>query len=64
MGKRQVSLPVSGITGKATTQTSRSLTAMKTKLEIQVRKLKDKDKLKDLLDELNITKIGNKKIKR
>ena len=24
----------------------------------------DKDNLKDLLDELNITKIGNKKIKR
>lgn len=45
MGKRQVSLPVSSITGRSTTQTSRSLTAMKTKLEIKVRELKDKDNL-------------------
>lgn len=45
MGKRQISLPVSSITGKSTTQAARSLTAMKTKLEIQVRKLKDKDNL-------------------
>ena len=44
MGKK-ISLPVSGITGKATTQTSRSLTAVKTKLEIKIRELKDKDKL-------------------
>jgi len=46
MGKRQgISLPVSSITGRTTTQTSRSLTAIKTKLEIDIRNLKDKDKL-------------------
>ena len=46
MGKKQgISLPVSSITGKVTTQTSRSLTAIKTKLEIDIRNLKDKDKL-------------------
>ena len=45
MGKKNISLPVSSITGKSTTQAARSLTAMKTKLEIQVRKLKDKDNL-------------------
>jgi len=45
MGKRQgISLPVSSITGRTTTQTSRSLTAIKTKLEIDIRNLKDKDK--------------------
>ena len=58
MGKRQVSLPVSGITGKATTQTSRSLTAMKTKLEIKVRELKDKDKL-TAREEARLEKLEN-----
>lgn len=45
MGKRQVSLPVSGITGKSTTATARGLTKVKVDLEIDIRKLKDKDNL-------------------
>jgi len=46
MGKKQqVSLPVSSITGKSTTATSRGLTKVKVDLEIDIRNLKDKEKL-------------------
>ena len=58
MGKKDLSLPVSSITGKATTQAARSLTAMKTKLEIKVRQLKDKDKL-TAREEARLEKLEN-----
>lgn len=58
MGKKQISLPVSSITGKSTTQAARSLTAMKTQLEIKVRKLKDKDKL-TAREEARLEKLEN-----
>tara|TARA_R110001583_G_C5432480_1_gene388996 strand:+ start:57 stop:473 length:417 start_codon:yes stop_codon:yes gene_type:complete len=45
MGKRGITLPVSGITGKATSATARALTKVSTDLEIKIRKLKDKDSL-------------------
>ena len=58
MGKKDISLPVSSITGKSTTQAARSLTAMKTQLEIKVRKLKDKDKL-TAREEARLEKLEN-----
>ena len=58
MGKRQISLPVSSITGKSTTQAARSLTAMKTQLEIKVRELKNKDKL-TAREEARLEKLEN-----
>jgi hypothetical protein len=58
MGKRQISLPVSSITGKSTTQAARSLTAMKTQLEIKIRELKNKDKL-TAREEARLEKLEN-----
>ena len=58
MGKKQISLPVSSITGKSTTQAARSLTAMKTQLEIKIRELKNKDKL-TAREEARLEKLEN-----
>jgi len=45
MGKFNISLPKSGITGKATSATARAFGKMVTDLEIDIRKLLSKDKL-------------------
>ncbi len=45
MGKKGIALPVSGITGKATSATARGLTKVKVDLEIDIRNLKNKDSL-------------------
>jgi hypothetical protein len=45
MGKKNLAQLLSSITGKGTTMTAKSLAGVKTKLEISIRKLEDKDKL-------------------
>ena len=47
MGKFNISLPKSGITGKATSATARAFGKMVTDLEIDIRKLLAKDKLSE-----------------
>ena len=45
MGKKNLAQLLSSITGKGTTMTAKSLAGVKTKLQISIRKLEDKDKL-------------------